>query len=190
MEEDHATEFTPKVKEYISLIKGRVVRAENLIGGILSYARVDKEVLPKEVVDIKELLFEVIDTTVLDRNLRVEIGNMPTYETERIPLTQVFSNLISNAAKYHDKPDGKIWIRSADEGDHFRFFVEDNGPGISSQYHKKIFQIFQTLHEGNGIANTGVGLAIVKKILDERNQTIDIQSEPGKGTVFSFTWAK
>ncbi len=190
MEEDHSSEFTPKVKEYISLIKGRVARAENLIGGILSYARVDKEVQPLEQVDVKELVEEVVDTTVMNSKLNVKLGNLPSFLTERIPLSQVFSNLVSNAVKYHDKKDGEIRIYHKDHGSHYEFFVEDNGPGISPQYHKKIFMIFQTLHEGDGIENTGVGLAIVKKILDERDQHINIVSEPGKGTTFSFTWPK
>lgn len=190
MEEDHSNEFSPKVKEYISLIKGRVTRAENLISGILSYARVDKEIQPKEMVDVKEMVEEIVDTTVMNSRLDVRVGNLPTLQTQRVPLMQVFSNLLSNAVKYHDKKDGYISIYHKENTDHYRFFVEDNGPGISEQYFKKIFQIFQTLHEGDGIDNTGVGLAIVRKILEERNQTIHVSSEPGKGTTFSFTWAK
>lgn len=190
MEEDHSSEFSPKVKEYISLIKGRVTRAENLIGGILSYARVDKEVQPHEMVNVKELVEEVVDTTIMNSQLEVRIGNLPVFQTERLPLLQVFANLLSNAMKYHDKPDGFISVYHKEYPDHYEFFVEDNGPGISPQYFKKIFQIFQTLHEGDGIDNTGVGLAIVKKILDERDQTINVSSKPGTGTTFSFTWEK
>jgi signal transduction histidine kinase len=103
---------------------------------------------------------------------------------------QVFSNLISNAIKYHNKPAGEIKIYNEDKTDHHVFFVEDNGPGIEKAYHDKIFVIFQTLQERDSFESTGVGLAIVKKILDARKEQIMIKSEPGKGSVFSFTWSK
>ncbi len=103
---------------------------------------------------------------------------------------QVFSNLISNAIKYHNKPTGEIKIYSDEKADHHVFFVEDDGPGIEKTYHDKIFVIFQTLQERDSFESTGVGLAIVKKILDARKEQIMIKSEPGKGSVFSFTWSK
>jgi light-regulated signal transduction histidine kinase (bacteriophytochrome) len=74
--------------------------------------------------------------------------------------------------------------------DHYEFFIEDNGPGIAKNYHEKIYAIFQTLQERDSFESTGVGLAIVKKILDDRKQRISLTSEPGKGSVFSFTWPK
>jgi signal transduction histidine kinase len=116
--------------------------------------------------------------------------NLPVFKTERLPLYQVFSNLLSNAVKYHDKLKGKVSVRHEDHNDHFRFFVKDDGPGIAATYHEKIFQIFQTLQERDSFESTGVGLAIVKKILDANDEQINIQSEPGEGSVFSFTWAK
>ena len=116
--------------------------------------------------------------------------NLPELYTERIPLQQVLANLISNAIKYHDKKQGYIKVYVKDAPDHWVFFVEDNGPGISKTYHEKIFVIFQTLQERDSFESTGVGLAIVKKILDDRKQRITVASEPGKGTIFSFTWPK
>ena len=103
---------------------------------------------------------------------------------------QIFSNLISNAIKYNDKEKGLVKVYYQDHLTHYEFFVEDNGPGISKIYHDRIFVIFQTLRERDSIESTGVGLAIVKKILDARKETINIASEANKGTVFSFTWKK
>ena len=102
----------------------------------------------------------------------------------------MFTNLISNAIKYHDKPTGRISICSQDKKDGYEFFVADDGPGIDKTYHKKIFEIFQTLQERDSFESTGVGLSIIKKILDERKEEIKIISEVGKGTTFSFTWSK
>jgi signal transduction histidine kinase len=191
IEEDHSTELPAKISEYIQLIKGRLVRAENLIKGILLYARVGKQSMEREYISLNALILDTLENLVIRPGLRVEIqNNLPEIYSEKIPLQQVLSNLISNASKYHDKPDGyiKIYVRSS--LDHYDFFVEDNGPGISKAYHDKIFAIFQTLQERDSFESTGVGLAIVKKILDDRKQNITVSSQPGKGTVFSFTWPK
>ena len=191
IEEDHKRELSPKVSGYIQLIKGRLIRAENLIKGILSYARVGREMPVIEEVDLRAFLDEITENMQMPKDMQLAIpDNLPKIFTERIPLQQVFSNLILNAVKYHDKADGRIAIGFADEGDHFRFSVEDNGPGIARHYHDKIFMIFQTLNERDSVESTGVGLAIVKKILDDRQQTITVSSETGKGSVFAFTWPK
>lgn len=191
IEEDHNHELTPKLHEYLALIKGRLIRAENLIQGILMYARIGRESSVKENVDLNMLLQETFENVAPDKKLKVEVQpQLPTIHTERIPLQQVLSNLISNAVKYHDKEDGKIRVGFQDNQSHYYFSVEDNGPGIDRNYHDKIFQIFQTLNEKDVGESTGVGLAIVKKILDDRNQSIKLHSAPGKGSRFTFTWPK
>jgi signal transduction histidine kinase len=191
IEEDHSTELPPKISEYIQLIKGRLVRAENMIKGILLYARVGKQTPEREYINLNLLLQDISDNLPLRPGLKLEIqNNLPEIHTERIPLQQVLSNLIGNAIKYHDKPNGYIKVYAKNFSDHYEFFVEDNGPGIPSTYHAKIFAIFQTLQERDSFESTGVGLAIVKKILDDRKQEIKVTSEPGKGCIFSFTWPK
>jgi signal transduction histidine kinase len=191
IEEDHKEELSPKLEEYLQLIKGRVVRAENLIQGILSYARIGKEIVPKEEIDLNELIEEVKDSVPENKNVQIILpGKLPTLYTERIPLFQVFTNLVSNGIKYNDKERGEVRIYHKDLGDKYEFFVEDNGPGISEQYHKRIFVIFQTLKERDSFESTGVGLAIVKKILDKRSETISLRSKNGDGAIFSFTWSK
>jgi light-regulated signal transduction histidine kinase (bacteriophytochrome) len=192
IEEDHTRELSPKVKEYIQLIKGRLARGENLIQGLLSYARVGREMPVKEETDLNELLEEIKENSVfavLEMVLELQRG-LPQIFTERLPLQQVLSNLVSNAIKYHDKSDGRISVSFREYTDYYEFSVADNGPGIAKHYHDKIFVIFQTLQERDSFESTGVGLAIVKKILDDRKQTIDIISETGKGSTFTFTWPK
>jgi signal transduction histidine kinase len=191
IEEDHAHELPVKVNEYLRLIKGRINRSENFIQGILTYARIGKEPHASEQVNIKSLVDEVVENLSMKPGINVSIQNdMPVIRSEKVPLTQVFTNLISNAVKYHNKPHGEIKIYYKEEKDYYKFFVEDNGPGIDKAYHNKIFVIFQTLTERDSFESTGVGLAIVKKILDDRNETINVTSEPGKGSIFSFTWKK
>lgn len=191
IEEDHGQELSADVQRYLQLIRGRIVRSENLIEGILSYARIGKEIQEQESVDLNRLIAEVVDTLPVKPGLTVQIESpMPVLRTERLPLEQVFANLIGNAVKYHDKDSGSIRVYSREEKNRYVFFVEDDGPGISPSYHDKIFVIFQTLQERDSFESTGVGLAIVKKILDDRKEQIALRSEPGRGALFSFTWAK
>lgn len=191
IEEDHGEELPGKVHEYLELIKGRVIRSENLIQGILEYARIGKDVAETENVDVKRLVQEIIEHIPIRRGLEIHVDkSLPKIKSERVPLTQVFSNLITNAIKYHDKEKGEIKIYCKDKGDCYEFFVEDDGPGIDEKYFDKVFIIFQTLHPRDSFESSGVGLAIVKKILEDKKEQIKVSSEPGKGTVFSFTWLK
>jgi signal transduction histidine kinase len=191
IQEDHSHELPPKVAEYIELIKGRLIRAENLIQGILLYSRVGRELPEREQVDLNQLISETIESIAPDTQLTIIVqDDLPVINTERIPLQQIISNLVSNAIKHHNKSNGKVEIRVVDKGSYLVFHVKDDGPGIERIYHEKIFQIFQTLHERDSFESTGVGLAIVKKILDDRKQQINLVSSAGKGSDFSFTWPK
>ncbi|TCJ14527.1 HAMP domain-containing protein [Flaviaesturariibacter flavus] len=191
IEEDHESELSPKVKEYLNLIKGRLERGESLIGGILSYARVGREEEAPEAVHVGELLHEIIGNQDLRSGAHVELSPaLPLLYTERLPLFQVFSNLVGNAIKYNDKIQPRILVYHNEYAEHYEFFVQDNGPGIAPAYHRKVFGIFQTLGERKGVESTGVGLAIVKKILEARGEQIRLDSETGQGSVFSFTWKK
>lgn len=190
IEEDHSLQLPPEVLEYIELIKGRIARAENLLKGILQYARVSRQTPPREIVDLNELIAEMsIDIGTQEAIVFEVQPDLPLLYTQRTPLQQVFSNLIVNAFKYHDKENGFVKVYYRVDGDYCHFFVEDNGPGIPKMYHNKIFRIFQTLHERDTIESVGVGLAIVRKILEDRNLHISITTpESGIGTIFSFTW--
>lgn len=191
IEEDHGHELSPKVHDYLQLIHGRLMRAENLIKGILSYARIETDASEKEEVDVNDLINEIVDNLILPPALSLQVEQkMPVLFTERLLLFQVFSNLITNAVKYHDKTEGIVKIYFKENQLNYQFFIEDNGPGIAPNHQDKIFKIFQTLNEKDSFESTGVGLAIVKKILDSRKETIGLKSELGKGSVFSFTWTK
>ncbi|MHA4846031.1 sensor histidine kinase [Flavitalea antarctica] len=191
IEEDHGKELPPKVHEYFQLIHGRLTRAENLIKGILSYARTGTESNETEQVNVHELVTEVVDAQAAVHGLKIEIDkDLPILLTQKIPLFQVFANLINNAIKYHDKPNGKISVYCREFTLYYEFFVQDDGPGIATGHQSKIFRIFQTLRERDTVESTGVGLAIVKKILDARKEQIGLKSQPGAGSIFSFTWRK
>lgn len=190
MEEDHRKDMTPEIQKHLDLIKGRAFRLENMINGLLEYARVGRVSAGLETVNVRNMIADLVEVLV-PKSFDVEIMNeMPVLMTEKLRLEQVFSNLISNAVKYSDKKKGKIEISAVELGDFYQFEVKDDGPGIQSEYYEKIFMIFQTLRERDAFESTGVGLAIVKKIIDDQKATIQVESEFGKGTTFRFTWPK
>ena len=137
------------------------------------------------------LVTDVIDSLSLPPHIHVSVTNvLPVITADRILMTQVFQNLLSNAAKFLDKPEGRIVIRVDDDGDFWRFRVTDNGPGIESQHYERIFKIFQTLTPRDESENTGVGLSIVKKILELQGGKIWIESQVGERATFLFTVPK
>ena len=163
---------------------------ENLIDGLLQYARVGKENAGLETVDVRQLLKTVIDSLDFPSSFAIAIAEkMPVITTQKLLLERVFSNLISNAIKHHPRLDGKILICVAEQESSYEFTVSDDGAGIAPMAQTKIFDIFHTLQPNNK-SNTGVGLAIVKKIVEERGGKITVESEVGKGTTFLFQWAR
>jgi signal transduction histidine kinase len=108
----------------------------------------------------------------------------------KIKFEQVFQNLLSNAIKFMDKSRGEVRIGYLDEGDRWKFSVADNGPGIAEKYHEKIFQIFQTLQPRDEFESTGIGLTVVKKIIESYGGKIWVESRIGQGSTFFFTIPK
>jgi PAS domain S-box-containing protein len=191
IEEDLADKLDEANKKNLDLLRGRVHRLENLINGLLSYSRVGKTTLKTESVNVATMLAEIIDLLDVPHNFQIEIQEtMPTLVTETIPLQQVFSNLISNAIKHSDRNEGKIIISVEEQEDYYLFTVADNGKGIDPQYHDRIFTIFQTLEARDTKESTGIGLAIVKKVVEKQGGTVTVQSQLGAGTKFHFTWRK
>jgi signal transduction histidine kinase len=190
MEEDKGELITSETKEYMTMIKSRTHRMESFIEGILKLARIGKGHAEISYVNIDLLLSEVIELLNPPKSIKIHIGKMPIIISEKFYLLQVFQNLISNAIKYHNKIDGNIWIIQKDLGDYYEFVIKDDGPGIEPMYHEKIFIVFQTLQERDAFESTGVGLSIVKKIIDKKKGIIKVISEKGKGASFVFTWPK
>jgi signal transduction histidine kinase len=134
---------------------------------------------------------ETIDLLNPPSHIRINILNkMPVFHTKKFMLQQVFINLISNAIKYNDKAEGIVNISVNELGQYYRFVVEDNGIGIDKIYHEKVFEIFQTLDSRDKVEGTGVGLSIIKKSVEDMGCVIILESEPGKGSKFIFTWPK
>ena len=187
--EDLEKELSPELKTYLEIIPQRTERMEHLINGLLDYARSSENKDPEEI-DMSALVKDITDA-IVPRDFVVKIDKLPFITTERLKIEQVFTNLISNSVRYTPKNvTGEISISSKDLGNFLEFSVKDNGMGIDPEYHKKIFEIFQTLREKNEKESTGVGLAIVKKIIEDKRGKINVVSSPGHGTEMIFTWPK
>lgn len=191
IEEDLGEKLEGDTRHQMELLRGRVRRMEALIEGILQYSRVGRLDAEIEMVDTNALVEEVIDSLQPPAEFRIDVDpQMPSFEAPRVGLQQVFANLIGNAVKYHDRADGRIRVSVEDADRFFAFTITDDGPGIDAAYHGKIFMIFQTLDAKDKRESTGIGLTIVKKIVEDQGGTIVVQSESGKGAAFRFLWPK
>ena len=191
IEEDLKGQLSQEGQHQMNLLRSRIHRMENLINGLLEYSRIGRAQILPETVDVQGLLAEIIDSLAPPAAFTIEVqAGMPTLYTKRLLLRQVLANLISNAIKHHDRPDGHVWISVQEQEQMCTFSVADDGPGIAAEYHQKIFGMFQTLEARDTVENTGVGLAIVKKIVESEGETIELESQLGAGATFSFTWPR
>ncbi len=190
--EDLGDDVPEEVQSHINLLQGRVQRMEALINGVLEWSRVGRIKTEWGEVNINKLLEDIIDSMPVPEGFQINIINvMPTLTTAPVRLSQVFSNIISNAIKYSDKgPDGQVDIEVKDKGEYYEFSLTDNGPGIAPEFHEKVFTIFQTLVPKDTRESTGVGLSLVKKIVEEQQGEIQLESDTGQGACFRFTWPK
>jgi len=178
--------------QHLALLRGRTERMHLLLDGLLAYSRATR--IPFEVrhVDTRELVDEArLLIESFSEGFQVEIaGDLPRFPTHVTPLDQVFTNLLGNAAKHHDRSSGRATVSCRDAGDFWEFCVADDGPGIDPRYHERIFNVFQTLKPRDEAESTGIGLAIVSKIVTSYGGRVWVDSAEGRGARFFFTWPK
>jgi PAS domain S-box-containing protein len=177
--------------ENLKLLEAQADRMTSMIGAILNYSKVTSGPLKMEKVDVQELLNEIIGEIAIPSEFAIKCSiQLTDFISHRTKLKQVFSNLISNAVKYHNRPNGLVEIFASEKDEEFEFIVTDDGPGIDPKYHKRIFEIFKTLEGDSKKKSSGVGLAIVAKIIKDFKGVIDVESDVGKGASFKFTHPK
>ncbi len=195
--EDLEGQIPPENRHQLGLLRNRVQRMEALINGLLEYSRVGRRQRSIVAVDLNLLLVNVVDSLAPPPDFVVDIpADMPTLYSHKTALGQVFANLINNAIKHHHRLDeadlegvrGTVRLTWQAQNGWLEFAIADDGPGIAPQYHDKIFTIFQTLKARDDFESTGVGLAVVKKIVEAENGRVWLTSTVGAGTTFYFTW--
>jgi len=193
IQDDVGEQLGDDSKEHLRLLQNRVHRMAALIDGILEYSRAGRMANPPETVDTRALVGEVVELLVPPANITLQIPvQMPTLKAERVPLQQVFMNLLGNAVKYAGaaRPDVVIDVAWRDLGDAVEFSVADNGPGIAPQYHERIWDIFQTLAARDKVEGTGIGLSVVEVFVENSGGTVSVESAADQGATFRFVWPK
>jgi light-regulated signal transduction histidine kinase (bacteriophytochrome) len=189
IKEENESSFNPTTEEYFTLIQKKVEKMNHLIQGILTYSKIDKVHLVNEEVDLNDLVQNILNMVFVPEHIAIKIANkLPTIKADGFRMQQLFQNLINNAINFNDKPNGLVEIACIEKEGHFVFSIKDNGVGISKKNHEKIFLIFESIAQDD--KSSGIGLSIVKRILDNSNEKIWLESQENKGTTFFFTLRK
>ena len=191
LREDYGDQLGEEGALQIDLLHNRANRMHNFIEAILEYSRIGRIRQKEEWIDLNELLVQTQEMLDLPDNFAIIIPEkLPRFYGQKVRIGQIFQNLINNAITYNDKAEGWVRLTWKELPGHYQFAVTDNGPGIEPKYYEKIFQIFQTLQSRDKMESTGIGLTIVKRIVQLYDGQIWVDSIPGQQTTFEFTLKK
>ncbi len=189
--EDMDPEGDKENRSRVMLLRARVARMEELLNSLLSYSRAGKVFDQTKRINAGALLRDIKSVQNVSDAFQIMIApELDSLEIPRMPLEQIFHNLISNAVKHHDRPDGSVSVTGAETAEAYTFRISDDGPGIDPKFHSKVFDMFQTLRPRDEVEGSGMGLALVKKMLDRHGGGIELESSTGKGSTFSITFPK
>ncbi|MEC7839443.1 MAG: ATP-binding protein [Chlamydiota bacterium] len=186
-------DLTDNIKEPLRIITSRTKKMARLLENILEYSRIGKKHSSSQglIMNGMTLMQETLELLSLSPNITVDIdskfNNITLYE---MPIKQIMINLINNSIKHNDSELIKIKISLSEDPNHYIFKVKDNGLGIPVKYNKQVFEMFRTLKPQDKVEGTGMGLAIVKKLVEVNKGQIKLESEIGKGSTFTFTLPK
>ncbi|HEX7081496.1 MAG TPA: ATP-binding protein [Gammaproteobacteria bacterium] len=180
------------VQENLGLLRKRTQRLNRLLDDLLAYSRAGRKVGAHRVTDTHALVLDVAQLIDPPPTISISIdGQLPTFSTYSAPLEQVFRNLIGNAVKHHPGPEGRVVVSCQEQGDQYVFAVADDGEGIPNEYADRVFEMFQTLKPRDQVEGSGMGLAIVNRIVQWQGGRVWFEpASGGRGTVFKFQWKK
>ena len=191
IEEDLGSALPDETREKIHLLRRQVDRLMGLVSGILDYSRAGRIPRNPVTVDVGALLKEVIELLAPPRDAVIEVADdMPTLRSTVVPLEQVFMNLIGNALKHARRADPHVKITVREAGELYEFSIIDNGPGIPEEHHQRIWEVFQTLESRDTVEGTGIGLSVVRKVIESHGGRVWVESKQGQGATFRFLWPR
>ncbi len=191
IEDDLGPDLPPSSRQQIQLLRSRVHRLTALINELLDYSRIGRDRKVIQPVAVEELLRMVINSLQPLNNVTIAIGaGMPTFETDKDLLQKIFFQLIENSILHHDLSEGSVTITVQERPDEYEFIVSDDGPGIPPEFHKRVFTAFQILERRNDEQQAGIGLAMVKKIVELCGGMVWLEAKGERGLSVHFTWAK
>lgn len=178
-------------REHLRKLRLRVARLDRLLDDLLQYSRAGQMMGDLMEINTGPLVNAVVELLTPPPGFVVSVSpEMPTLLTHKTPLELVFRNLINNAIKHHHRADGRIEVSAVSRGRFVEFTVRDDGPGIPAEYHEDIFRMFQTLKSRDELEASGIGLAVVKKVVERQGGQVTVESCEGQGSAFRFTWPK
>mgnify|MGYP000736396001 CR=1 FL=1 len=187
IEEDCADVLPEESKEHLGLLRKRSERMMKLLHDLLEYSRINRHDYDSEVINLSAMTKDIFELLNVPSNFSYSAPDIEM-NVPKIPFEIVLRNLVSNAVKHHDKEQGSINITYQLTNNMHRFVVQDNGPGIPKNMHTKVMEMFQTLKPRDRVEGSGMGLAIVKRIIEHHQGTITIDSTMGEGTSFIVSW--
>jgi len=187
---DYGDKLDNQGREQVRLLKTRVIRIDKLIDGMLQFSKIVRTRHREKQVNLNALLSDITGTISPSDHVEIAVDSMPAITCEREHIELVFQNLMANAVTFMDKTNGIVRVGCVEQGDFWKFYVSDNGPGIEQKYFEKIFRIFQTLPKKDEPETAGIGLAIVKKIVELYGGKIWVESQPDSGSTFYFTFPR
>lgn len=189
VEDDLGDRMDEQAREHMQLLKGRVARLENLIGGILAYSRAGRDRGDLTPVPLGQLATEVWELLAPPDTAHFEkADDLPVLGASRVALQQVLMNLIGNAIKYNQKRELHVQLGARREPGRWVIWVKDDGVGIAPEFQDKIWGLFQTLERRDKVESTGIGLSVVRKIVESNRGLTWVESQLGQGATFYFTW--
>ena len=185
---DYADKLDDEGREMLHLVTTRAERLQQLIDGILDYSRIGRDSRAEEWVELDSLVRDTIELLSPPEHIQVTVDTeLPVVMGDPVHLQRVFQNLIGNAIKFVDKPQGIIHVGCTGTASQWQFSVTDNGPGIAAEHCERVFQMFQTVSPRGCNEGSGIGLAVVKKIVESWGGTVWVESQRGEGSTFYFT---
>ncbi|WP_344796802.1 HAMP domain-containing sensor histidine kinase [Litoribacillus peritrichatus] len=190
IEEELNETATKETNDNLELLHARIYRMEKLLNDLLEYSRINHNIENSHEVDTNRLVEQIFASLPAKPKFSLTTSKLPMFTTNEVHLEQVFKHLLSNAINHHNRSSGHIEVTCKDSEHYYEFSVIDDGPGIAKMFHTKAFNLFQTFRSRDEVKGNGMGLALIKKIVEFYGGQVSLASDEGEGTEIKFTWPK